>query len=118
MKVKSEHSSVTGRIEREKRTVDAMIRIYCSNQHNSPANSCEQCNRLLEYAINRLDNCPFQERKPACNHCQVHCYSNSMKSEIQRVMRYSGPRMLLRHPYLSLRHFFDTFRKAPTLKKN
>jgi len=29
------------------------------------------------------------------------------------VMRYAGPRMVWQHPILSLRHWFDGFRKAP-----
>ena len=113
----TDKSGYSSRIKREKRTIEAMIRIYCTDQHNSPDDNCEQCNRLLEYAKSRLDHCPFQENKPACNHCQVHCYSKTMKSEIQQVMRYSGPRMLFRYPVLSLWHFIDTFRKAPSLGK-
>ncbi len=30
-------------------------------------------------------------------------------------MRYSGPRMLFRHPLLSLYHLIDKFRKSPKL---
>jgi hypothetical protein len=28
-------------------------------------------------------------------------------------MRYAGPRMLLEHPLMSLRHWLDGFRQAP-----
>ncbi|MCG7955581.1 MAG: nitrous oxide-stimulated promoter family protein, partial [Candidatus Thiodiazotropha endolucinida] len=35
----------------------------------------------------------------------------------QDVMRYAGPRMLLRHPLLSLYHLLDKFRKVPQLPK-
>ena len=107
----------SGRIEREKRTIEVMIRLYCSDQHATSNEICENCDHLLSYAKSRLDTCPFQAKKPACNHCQVHCYSKAMQIEIRQVMRYSGPRMLFRYPLLSLRHLMDTFRKAPSLGK-
>lgn len=114
---KGERLFPSGRIQREKDTVEAMILIYCSDQHATGDEICENCNRLLAYAKSRLDNCPFQANKPACNHCKVHCYSRARQYEIQKVMRYSGPRMLFRYPLLSLRHLIDTFRKAPSLDK-
>jgi hypothetical protein len=33
---------------------------------------------------------------------------------MKTVMRYAGPRMLWRHPILSLRHWLDGFREAPS----
>jgi hypothetical protein len=30
----------------------------------------------------------------------------------REVMRYAGPRMLSRHPWLALMHFFDTLRST------
>ena len=100
-----------------KRTIEAMVRIYCSDQHTTRDEICENCNRLLTYARNRLDTCPFQANKPTCNHCKVHCYSKTRQYEIRKVMRYSGPRMLFRYPLLSLWHLLDTFRKVPSLEK-
>ena len=105
------------RIEREKRTIQAMLQIHCRDLHRSNGVLCEACSQLLDYAWRRLDTCPFQEEKPACNHCQVHCYSRDKRKQVQAVMRYAGPRMTYRHPYLSLRHLFDKFRIAPALKK-
>jgi hypothetical protein len=31
------------------------------------------------------------------------------------VMRHAGPRMLWKHPVMSLRHWVDGFRKAPAV---
>lgn len=111
------------RIQREKQTITAMINIYCSNNqcsnhHVVQAPICEQCQHLLDYAHKRLDNCPFHDTKPACNHCQVHCYSQKMKEQVKQVMRYSGPRMILKHPLLSLWHLIDTLREIPVLKRS
>lgn len=105
------------RIQREKKTISAMMRIYCRDHHGSKKALCEDCTTLLDYARRRLDMCPFQERKPACNHCNVHCYSQGMRERIKTVMCYAGPLMLLRHPLLSLGHLFDKLRKVPELPK-
>lgn len=76
------------RIKREKLTIQAMIKIYCNYQHSEDI--CDSCNNLLNYALSRLDNCPFQEDKPVCNHCEVHCYSKKKQAEIKKVMSFSG----------------------------
>jgi predicted amidophosphoribosyltransferase len=99
------------RILREQRTIEAMIRLWCHDHHGGEL--CPACGQLLEYARRRLGTCPFGEAKPACNHCQVHCYSAGMRERVSAVMRYSGPRMLWRHPLLSLWHLLDTRRPAP-----
>ncbi len=76
---------------------------------------CTECRSLLDYAHGRLDTCPFHESKPACNHCEVHCYSRGMRERVKKVMRYAGPRMMFRHPVLSLYHLADKLRKVPSL---
>jgi hypothetical protein len=105
------------RIEREKRTIEAMLQIYCKDLHDGNGSLCGECSQLLDYAWRRLAGCPFREAKPACNHCQVHCYSKDKRRKVQAVMRYAGPRMMYRHPYLSLRHLLDKLGAVPTLEK-
>ena len=92
-----------------------MVAIYCRNRHKSREIPCAECAALLDYARRRLDNCPFQEIKPACNDCLVHCYSARMRERVKSVMRYAGPRMMLRHPWLALMHLIDGHRPVPKL---
>ncbi|MEW8606280.1 MAG: nitrous oxide-stimulated promoter family protein [Candidatus Thiodiazotropha sp.] len=103
------------RIKREKQTISAMMAIYCRDHHHTDGTLCGSCEQLLDYAQRRLDTCPFQEKKPACNHCTVHCYSKDMRLRVQDVMRYAGPKMLFRHPLLSLYHLLDKMRTVPEL---
>lgn len=103
------------RITREKRTVEVMMRIFCRDHRARSEGLCGRCTRLLDYAHRRLDTCPFQGAKPACNRCRVHCYSPCMRDRVKAVMRYAGPRMLARHPVLSLFHVLDKWRKVPSL---
>ena len=101
------------RIEREKRTVGAMVHIHCRGKHGTRRGLCPECAELLEYSHARLDSCRFQEGKPTCGGCSVHCYRPDIRPRIREVMRYAGPRMLLRHPVMAVRHLLDGRRRPP-----
>jgi hypothetical protein len=81
-----------------------MIHIYCKGNHNSNGILCEECEQLNEYAFQKLLYCPFEENKPVCSDCTVHCYKPDMRLKVKEVMRYSGPKMIFRHPYLAVMH--------------
>jgi len=98
-------------MKREKRTVKVMINLYCKAHHECGGKLCVECNELLEYAEKRLDKCPFQEKKTPCGICSIHCYKKSMRERIRVVMRYAGPRMLLRHPVLTFHHVLKRLRR-------
>ncbi|OVE73977.1 hypothetical protein BVX94_02080 [bacterium B17] len=92
------------KIETEKRTVSAMIDIFCRDKHASKKDLCVDCLDLTEYAMMRLDKCPFGEQKPKCSDCEVHCYKPERRDLIKQVMRHSGPRMALKHPVMAIKH--------------
>ena len=69
------------RIRREKKTVDAMIRLYCSKHHENAGGLCPDCQELHDYAMLRLSNCPFQENKTICAKCLVHCYKPALRTK-------------------------------------
>ena len=95
------------RMARELRTVQAMITIYCRAHHKSSDRLCGGCRELSDYAEKRLAACPFQEHKPTCGKCPVHCYRPAMREKIIEVMRFSGPKMIFHHPFLACAHFMD-----------
>ncbi len=99
--------SKTERLTRERRTIMVMIQIYCQGVHRSNGHLCPECQQLEAYAMQRLDRCPFQAGKPTCAKCPIHCYKPAMRQQVRQVMRFSGPRMLLRHPILALLHTLD-----------
>jgi hypothetical protein len=90
-----------------------MLGIHCRGNHGKRADLCGDCSRLREYALKRLETCPYGEDKPACSHCPVHCYKADMREGIREAMRYAGPRMLARHPILALLHMLDLEKKSP-----
>lgn len=105
------------RMQREQRTVEYMIAIYCREHHQTKGQLCSACQELVEYARVRLRKCPFQENKTTCGNCQIHCYKPIMREKIQEVMRYAGPRMIRHHPFLALGHMIDGLRKKPGPRK-
>lgn len=111
----------TPRLQRELRTLAAMIAIGCRDRHGPAAAAaaaaadglCPDCTALLAYATRRLAACPFGAAKPTCTNCRIHCYGPTERQTVRMVMRYAGPRMIWRHPLLALAHVLDGRRAAP-----
>ena len=109
-------SSREARLNRERHTIQTMIQIYCRGNHDA-AELCAECAGLSEYAMQRIDKCPFQDDKPTCAKCPIHCYKPDMRERVRRVMRYAGPRMMLFHPVLTFRHYYDEYSRKQLDKK-
>jgi hypothetical protein len=101
------------RLAREKKTIASMIALYCRGHHGPREGLCDDCAALENYAFCRLDRCPFGPQKPTCAKCPIHCYKPQMRTRVHEVMRYAGPRMLVRHPVLSVLHQLDALRGRP-----
>lgn len=95
------------RIEREKKTIKLMVEIYCKKNHGGRGELCEECRELLEYAEKRLTLCKFGEEKSTCSRCKVHCYKKDMKEKVKKVMKFSGPRLLIYNPKELIRHMLN-----------
>lgn len=96
--------------EHEIRLVSEMIELYYRSHEGDPE-------RLIEYAKKRILVCPFMEQKTFCSSCQVHCYQKEMREEIWKVMRYSGPRLIFRHPLLVFKHGYISMKENWKKKK-
>jgi hypothetical protein len=68
---------------------------------------CLECRELADYAKQRYERCPISETRTFCQFCEIHCYSPAMRERISKVMRFAGPRMLLYHPAMALRHLAE-----------
>ena len=107
----------------ERKTVEKMVVLYCRHHHGtaseknaeSPAENlsdnvesdscrqlCPSCRDLLDYATIRIEKCRYGLDKPPCSACDTHCYQPAFREQIRRIMRYSGPRMLIYHPLTAL----------------
>ncbi|MGN0099188.1 MAG: nitrous oxide-stimulated promoter family protein [Candidatus Methanomethylophilaceae archaeon] len=88
----------------ERKVLETMVSMYCKWNHDTVV-ICPECRKLTEYAFARLDECPYRKESPsACKGCPTPCYEDDMKDRIRQVMRYSGPRMMFRHPIMTMEH--------------
>ena len=101
----------------EKLLVSEMIALYCrKNHHTAKGSLCPQCQALHDYALQRIERCPFMETKTFCSACKVHCYKPEMRERIRQVMRFSGPRMMLYYPITAVRHIIESKKEKSRLR--
>lgn len=93
----------------EKKWIPVMIRMYCHGKHRTKK-LCPECRKLTEYALFRLEKCPFKKNKTFCSYCKVHCYRPKEREQIREVMRFAGPRMLFVHPIFAIKHGIELIR--------
>jgi hypothetical protein len=103
------------RLSRAWKTMTTMTWIYCRDHHYPKGDLCAECKQFLSYANTRLERCRFGEEKPTCAICPVHCYQRNRREQVRVIMRYAGPRMMWKHPIMSLRHWLDGLRPAPKI---
>ena len=96
------------RLEREHRTVAALIRIYCRSRHSAGPELCAGCSDLQRYVAERMAHCVLHHAKPTCVACAVRCFAPPQQAHIRAVLRYAGPRLFWRHPVRAFWHYFDT----------
>ncbi len=113
MKIFEGKKTILGEDKRNKEIdlVTKMIQLYCKDKNHSSTGLCQSCRELMEYSYSRIKHCPFMETKSFCSNCKVQCYRQEMRDKIRQVMRYSGPRMLLYHPILTIRHLLEDRRE-------
>ena len=101
--------------QKEQKVVEEMVRLYCKKNHKEydkkAGEMCPVCQELSDYARFRSEKCPFMENKTFCANCKVHCYKPAMREEIRKVMRFSGPRMLIYHPIRAIWHLVCSMRE-------
>jgi hypothetical protein len=66
---------------------------------------CAECRDFLLYAFGRRLRCPLDE-KPACKHCQVHCFKPGHREKVREIMRFSGQHLIRRGRLDLLWHYF------------
>lgn len=68
---------------------------------------CDECAALLRYAEKRRALCP-RDPKPFCSYCDTHCYRETEREAMREVMKYAGPRSIVRgHAIDSVKHLIE-----------
>lgn len=112
-RMKQDTPKTAKRREREKRTISQMIAMHCAGTHHAVERTerafcgdavCPACAKLDAYAVLRTERCRKMHVKTSCEACENHCYAPEMRESIRAAMRYSGPRMIFKHPVAAIRH--------------
>ena len=93
------------RHEKDAATLYAMASIYCNAMHTQAPKGehgiCSNCEALVLYSLERADGCP-NGHEQNCADCEIHCYKPQMREEIRCMMRYAAPRMVYKHPIMTI----------------
>lgn len=98
-------------LRRRERVLKSMIEIYCRAHHGTREQLCPSCERLYEYAQQRMASCSILDARFFCSSCDVHCYGPDERQQIRTIMRYSGRRMVLYHPLMAVSHLAGRLRR-------
>lgn len=71
-------------IKIQKSTLD-----FQNQQHKYEFLLCDDCFALLNYSLDRLQNCPH-DTKPKCRTCTDPCYEPQEWKKVAKIMRYAG----------------------------
>jgi hypothetical protein len=107
-------ADLDAKVRRDLRTLAKFITFYCERRHagveKQPARLrtidvtsvcgravplCAPCAKLLAHAFMKRLVCPLAP-KPTCRQCPQHCYAPAYRAQIREVMRFTGPRLVLR----------------------
>lgn len=99
------------RKEKEYKIVETMIDMYCEDHNISERNLVNDPISLSMYVEHRIKHCIWGNEKTTCGQCTTHCYTPKMREAIKKVMKYSGPRMIYRHPLMALYHLYYSLRR-------
>ena len=78
---------------------------------------CPECLDLVKESAKHTNRCRHLAYKTFCHHCPTPCYAQSAREKIRPIMRYSGPRIMTRHPVLGVQYMVLTARHARIIKR-
>jgi hypothetical protein len=124
------------KVAHDVRTLGDFIEIFCVGNHTDrerrpattpaaelgvygarPPRLCDECEAHLAYGEKRRALCP-KDPKPFCAHCDTHCYKSDEREWQRQMMRYSGPRSVLRgHAIDAIRHALEARAHRAALRR-
>lgn len=105
---------MTTQVDKDRKTLEAIGFIYCDAHHDGPkddASLCPSCREAVETTLERTQRCP-NNHDGNCQDCDIKCQRGAAQERIKEIMRYSAPRMLLRHPFMTFAYLRKKLRKG------
>ena len=85
-------------------TLEAMGKIYCKAHHKGEpkdeAGLCQWCRTVVQDTFDRSQNCPNGHQEN-CQDCDIKCQRGESQANVKKLMAYSAPIMLFRHPLMA-----------------
>ena len=84
-----------------------------SNQdvQKDAADLCPSCREAIMSTLERASSCP-NGHSGNCQDCSIKCQRGESQKRIKEIMRYSAPRMAIRHPLMTIEYLRKKFRHA------
>ena len=96
------------------KTLEAMAFIFCKDNHDSrerdDAGLCPSCRAAVSATLARTEACP-NGHSGNCQDCPHHCQAGEARVAIREIMRYAAPKMLFRHPVMTMRYLRKKLKK-------
>ena len=108
---------IQGKREREKRTVALMIRLYCRKKHGTKKIFVPNAKHFRSMRCSAVINAPLWKPRPFALTAVCIVTSRKCVKKIREVMRFSGPRMILHHPVMAVRHVIESKKEKKRLEK-
>ena len=94
------------RIDKDRKTLEAIGRIYCAAHHAGGKDAtglCPACRETVDATLARTQVCP-NGHEGNCQDCAIHCQRGEAREHIRQMMAYAAPRMAFRHPLMTLEY--------------
>lgn len=79
---------------------------------------CPVCLAMVLRSEKKTQYCVHMPYKTLCHLCPRPCYTEKQMEEIRPMMRYSGPRLITKHPILTYRHMREIHRSKRLQKQH
>ena len=87
-------------------TIRAIVSLHCRKKHDHPPKLlCSECEDLLTYCEQKIQYCPWGDKRGQCVTCKSNCFHPDYIKRIKPMMRWAGPRLIFYHPIKLLRHY-------------
>ena len=100
--------------QKDRAILEAIGTIYCRAHHaecaQDAAGLCPECREVVETTLAKAQTCPYGH-SGNCQDCDTQCQRGTSKQRVKAMMRYAAPRMVYRHPLMTLSYVSKKFKK-------
>ncbi|NLI72500.1 MAG: nitrous oxide-stimulated promoter family protein [Bacteroidales bacterium] len=77
---------------------------------------CANCYELIDKAFQHTERCPHSTYKTFCHECPTMCYRKEDQEKMLPIMRYSGKKIMWKHPMYTWRFIKNLLKNKNKIK--